>query len=101
MDTYNEERKENSQAIQFINLLQKLENKEIGNYYDLLTTKKKKGKTIIIYNSFNKQKLREYMKIEDKTQFANKILCNADVVDFMKKHNIINQGQSIVFSNIA
>ena len=53
---------------------------------------------MIIDNSFSKQKIREFMNINNKAQFTNNILNNADVVDYMHKHNISNKGQSIIFN---
>ena len=99
MDIYNEERKENSQAVQFINLLYKIQNNELDDVKNLSTIKKnRKGEKVIIDNSFAKKKIREFMNINNKAQFTNNILNNADVVDYMNKHNISDKGQSIIFN---
>lgn len=99
MDIYNEERKENSQAVQFINLLYKIQKNELDDVKNLSTIKKnRKGEKVIIDNSFSKQKIREFMNINNKAQFTNNILNNADVAYYMHKHNISNKGQSIIFN---
>ncbi len=98
MDEYNEERKNNRQAIKFIQLLQEIMQLKHINLQK--QKKNRKGEYEIQKGIYQKSKLRECMKIKDKGHFKNKILDDIDVIDFLNKHNIINKGQMLDFTNI-
>ncbi len=95
-EEYIEERKENRQAKKFITLLNEIMKLK---HIDLQKQKKnRKGEMETVMGIYPKASLRDYMGV-DKSNFAKVILNDADVIDYMARHNIINNGQSLDFTN--
>lgn len=96
-EEYNEDRKENRQAMKFILLCKEIIKLK---HIDLQTTKKnRKHEDIIQEGIYSKEKLREFMQIKDKNNFKNKILNDADVIAYLNKHNIIVGTRSLDFTH--
>lgn len=96
-DKYNEERAENRYAMKFIALCQEIMK---FKHTDLQATKKdRKGNDVVVNNVYKKSALREFMGVNDKSNFTNKVLNDVDVIDFLKRHKVIVNGQSLDFKN--
>lgn len=95
-EQYSEERKENRQAKKFITLMSEIMKLK---HIDLQKQKKnRKGEMEVVMGIYPKASLRDYIKA-DKSNFAKVILNDADVIDYMTRHNIINKGQTLDFTN--
>jgi hypothetical protein len=95
-EEYDESRKENRQAMKFIKLCQDIRKLK---YTELQATKKnRKHEDIIREGIYNKDALREFMQIKDKSNFTNKVLNDADVIAYLNKHNIIVNTRTLDFT---
>jgi hypothetical protein len=83
---HNQEQKENSYAMKFIRLCDEIIKLK---HTDMQTIKKsRKHEDIVQYGVYSKDQLREYLNIKDKSNFTNKVLVNADVIDYLTYHKI-------------
>jgi len=97
LEEHNQKQHENRQAKKFINLLSEIMKLK---HIDLQKQKKnRKGEMETVMGVYPKASLRNYMGITDKGQFTRGILNDADVIDYMARHNIINKGQTLDFTN--
>jgi hypothetical protein len=95
-DKYNEERSENRYAMKFIALCQEIMKLK---HTDLQAKKKdRKGNDVTLMGIYKKSDLREFMGINSKPNFTIKVLNDVDVIDFLKRHNIVVSGQSLNFN---
>lgn len=98
-EEYNEDRKENRQAMKFIALCQEIRKLK---HVDLQATKKnRKHEDIVQYGVYTKEALREFMQIKDKSNFTNKVLNDAEVIAYLNKHNIIVNTRTFTFPKIS
>lgn len=94
-EEYNEDRKENRQAMKFILLCKEIIKLK---HTDLQTTKKnRKHEDIIQEGIYSKELIREFMKI-DKSNFAKTIMNDAEVIAYCSKHNIIVSTRTLDFT---
>jgi hypothetical protein len=94
-EEYNEDRKENRQAMKFILLCKEIIKLK---HTDLQTTKKNRKHEDIIQNGiYSKELIREFMKI-DKSNFAKTIMNDAEVIAYCSKHNIIVSTRTLNFT---
>lgn len=93
---YNEDRKENRQAMKFITLCPEIMSLKKT---DLQQEKKnRKGEVVFNFGFYAKSKISKHLGITSKSQFNDKVLKDLDVIDYLKRHNIINKGQSLNFT---
>lgn len=88
-DEYVTELQKNSYATKFVELLAELEN---GKHSDLLYRNKKGN---VVYGTYAKKTIREYLRINNATTFSNKVLSKTQVVTYCRTRDISTSGQYI------